>query len=216
MPSKAYGVFQKNIKQVDKMLEAYEDKKEPTRGRKHLDHYTRAALLFLCSAWEVYIEQIALEGAEVIVNRVKFPEDLPDPIKKKLSEKVKSARHELEPIRIASNWKAYYIESVKEQTEKINTPKHGIIQELFNKYLGIKGDDLLRKVPKLRAVNEIVTSRGEIAHNVFADEYLKADLVKEYYDIILELVKGIDVFLWEYLYDIVETKKKRPWQNTYQ
>lgn len=216
MPSKAYGVFQKNIKQVDKMLEAYDDKKLPTPGRKHLDHFTRAALLFLCSAWEVYIEQIALEGAEVIANRAKYPDDLPSPVKKRLSDKVKNASHELEPIRIASNWKTYYIESVKEQTEKINTPKQGIIQELFNKYLGIKGDELLKKIPKLKLVNGIVTSRGEIAHNVFAEDYLKADLVKEYYDIILELVKGIDIFLWDYLYDVVGTKKKRPWQNTYQ
>ena len=95
MPSKAYSNFKKNIKQVDKLLEAYEAAKEPTRGRKHLDHFTRAALIFLCSSWEVYIEEIGRESVNKVISVIDNPRNLPIIVQKTLSKKVKEKKNEL-------------------------------------------------------------------------------------------------------------------------
>ena len=49
MPSKAYMRFQKNSVQVEKFKEAYEEAlhKDRRRGKRSLDHFTRAAIMFL-------------------------------------------------------------------------------------------------------------------------------------------------------------------------
>ncbi len=93
MPSKAYYNFTKNIKQVDKLLEAYDTINPHTRGRKYLDHFTRAALIFLCSSWEVYVEEVSRESVDIIISRIDNPKELPKPVKQKLSGEVKNRKN---------------------------------------------------------------------------------------------------------------------------
>lgn len=211
MPSKAYSNFKKNIKQVHKLLEAYETAKEPTRGRKYLDHFTRAALIFLCSSWEVYVEEIGRESVDKVIDVIDSPQNLPLIVKKTLSKKVKEKKNELEPIIFANDWKSYYRNEINEFTKRLNTPKNQNVTEMFNKYLGMI--NVREKMRKLSDVNEIVKTRGDIAHNVFAEEYLSKNLVLEYLDTINEIVVQVELALWEYLPEI--TDGKRPWQNTY-
>ena len=47
MPSKAYKTFQKNLNQVNKLIETYNHELERNsgRGKKSLDHLTRAGLV---------------------------------------------------------------------------------------------------------------------------------------------------------------------------
>ena len=213
MPSHAYKVFNKNVKQVDKLLEAFTAMRPSTRGRKHLDHFTRAALIFLCSSWEVYVEQISQEAGSIISNRIEMPADLPSVIKTTISLIIKNSKHDLEPILAANDWRLYYCDQIKVYTDKINTPKKDKVLELFNKYLGINGDKVNQEIPSLSKINKIVTTRGEIAHNIFADEYLKKELVSEYYGIIKTAVVEIELLLWNYIPDV--TNGKKPWQNTY-
>jgi len=213
MPSKAYKNFNKNSKQVDKLLKAFTDMREPTRGRKHLDHFTRAAIIFLCSSWEVYIEQIAIESGKIISSRIEIPSNLPIIIQKTISLAVKNSRHELEPIQLAVNWKDYYNGIIDKYVSNLNTPKNAQVTELFHKYIGIDGNVLKTKVPLLTDINKIVNTRGEIAHNIFSEDYVKGELVGQYYDTIKTLTKQIDLYLWDYITEI--TNGKRPWQNTY-
>lgn len=213
MPSKAYNVFNKNVKQVDRLIDAFTAMRAPTRGRKHLDHFTRAALIFLCSSWEVYIEQISIEVGSIIANKIQKPDNLPLIIQKNISGIIKNSKHELEPIIAANDWKIYYCNQIKAYTDKLNTPKKDKVMELFNKYLGISGDTINMEVPSLSKVNMIVKTRGEIAHNVFAEDYLKKELVMEYYEIIKKSVVEIELLFWNYIPGI--TDGRRPWQNTY-
>lgn len=214
MPSKAYGVFKTNVKQVDKLLEAYDLLKTPTRGRKHLDHLTRAALMFLCSSWEVYLEQIALEACDIISERCTSPTDLPEKVRKSLSQAIKNSKHDLEPVKFAMDWKAYYHEHTEKYTISLNTPKKGQVLEILEKYLGA---DIVRakaEIPTLTQINDIVKLRGEIAHNVYAEEYVKKATVIAHKDTIEQLVKEVEIFLWNFIPSI--TNGTRPWQNTYQ
>lgn len=213
MPSCAYNTFKTNIKQVDKLLEAFVEMRSPTRGRKHLDHFTRAALIFLCSSWEVYIEQVANEAGKIISQRCTIPSSLPPTVQKELSKIVKHSKHDLSPIQFADEWKEFYLKEILNYTSMLNTPKKHKILELFNKYLGISGDRIIRDVPTLSQINAIVETRGKIAHNVYAEQYLKKDTVVRYYDIIYRAVIEIEILLWHYIPEV--TDQKRPWRNTY-
>lgn len=213
MPSKAFGVFNRNVKQVDKLIDAYNSLKTPQRGRKYLDHLTRSALVFLCSSWEVYLEQITVECCEIIARRLNSPKDLPEQVRKSISSAIKNAKHDLEPVTFAMDWKKYYCDYAKKYIEKLNTPKKGQVLEIFEKYLGANIPQFKLDVPTLDKINDIVSLRGEIAHNIFAEEYLKVETVIADKDTIMRLVKEIEIFLWGYLPGI--TNGKRPWQNTY-
>lgn len=82
------------------------------------------------------------------------------------------------------------------------------------KYLGV---DIVRakaEIPMLSQINDIVRLRGEIAHNVYAEEYVKKSTVIAHKETIDQLVKEMEIFLWNVIPDI--TNGARPWQNTYQ
>ena len=132
---------------------------------------------------------------------------------KSISSAIKNAKHDLEPVTFAMDWKKYYCNYAKKYIEKLNTPKKGQVLEIFEKYLGANIPQFKQDVPTLDKINDIVSLRGEIAHNVFAEEYLKVETVIADKDIIMKLVKEIEIFLWGYLPGI--TNGKRPWQNTY-
>ena len=213
MPSKAYGTFKSNMKQVNKLLDAFVKMRDPKPGRKHLDHFTRAALIFLCSAWEVYIEQIAEETGNILSEKAETPLNMPIPVQKMLASSVKSSKHDLSPVIFADNWKTYYKERITDYTNALNTPKKDKVLELLNKYIGISGERISSDVPSLNKVNKIVSVRGNIAHNIYAEEYLKRETVDGYYTTICLLVKEIELLLYSYLPEV--TDGKRPWQNTY-
>lgn len=210
MPSNAYNEFWKNHRQVDKFLEAYDFHNANKKGRKSLDHFTRAALVFLCSAFEVYIEQITIEVSKIVIKSRKTPGELPKKIQKKISNYVKNNKDENEPIYFANDWKQYYQDLVKTQTKSLNTPKQNKITELFEHYLGIDAKIVNDKV-MLSEIDEIIALRGEIAHNVVAKQYLKKQSVIEHNDIICKVVKDIDRLFYD---ELADDLGKRPWQNT--
>lgn len=199
MPSKSYYGFRKNAKQVDRLLDAYCNALSPTRGRKHLDHFTRSALLFLCAAWEVYIEQVAIECVKIISAKISSPIDLPKEVKKNLSSAVKSDKHDLSPMQFAHNWKEYYSKQVLIYIDGLNTPKKKHVLDIFQHYLGIPQNTMLAQVPTLNKVDDIVKTRGDIAHNVFVEEYLRKETVDSYYATISRAVTEIEILLWNYL-----------------
>jgi len=212
MPSKAFTTFLKNLKQVDKLLETYDVMLIPTKGKKSLDHFTRAALIFLCSSWEVYIEQVAKNAGEILSNKCRTPNDLPTTVQKTIASIVKTSKHNLSPIEFASDWKNFYKQQINIYTSKLNTPKKDKVTELLNKYIGISGERIHNDVPCLSEINKIVSDRGSIAHNVYAQEYLKKEIVSNYYQTINILVKQIECLLWNYLAEA--TDGNRPWQMT--
>lgn len=215
MPSKSYWNYKKNVEQVERLLQAYETEKtsSPNRGRRGLDHFTRSALMFLCSSWEVYIEEVAVECACIIAVRSKSCADLPVPVKKQLSKIVKQAKNEIEVIEFASDWREYYISKVKKYTDGINTPKKDKVLELFHKYVGIEGNKILYKVRLLPSINQIVTERGEIAHKVFSNKYLKGYTIQGYVDIVNQTVLDMELMLHDIIPDL--TDGRRPWRKTY-
>ncbi|MBE5980346.1 MAG: hypothetical protein E7249_14600 [Paenibacillaceae bacterium] len=214
MPSKAYSTFTKNVQQVDRLLEAYDLLQGPKRGKRKLDHLTRAALMFLCSSWEVYIEQVANESGEKIAKNINEIKKLPKKIKKTIAKQINKNKNDEEAILFIDSWREYYLGMLDMKTKGLNTPKQAQVTELFEDYLGINKDLIDSSILMISEIDEIIVTRGEVAHNVFAERYLKKNVVDKYYDIIKMAVRDVDVMLYNYIPSVVD-KGKKPWNNTY-
>ena len=125
MPSKAYKTFQKNLNQVNKLIETYNHELERNsgRGKKSLDHLTRAGLIFLCSSFEVYVESVTYETGNFITRKIYQPKKLPMEAKKTISDAVKKEKNDISPILFYDDWKEYYRKLIYYDIKKLNTDK---------------------------------------------------------------------------------------------
>ena len=169
MPSKALNKFQrKMLNDVDRMIEAHEYIQDGQPGNLGLTHLTRAGVLFLCVAWELYIEELALEAVDTITNLAESPKDLPLEVQKALSEHVvkyvKSGQGHLKPLELAGKgWKKVYKDMGKGWVGRLNSPNSKNIDKGFEYLLDLKG--LSSKWNgKAKAINNFVSVRGDIAH----------------------------------------------------
>lgn len=200
MPSNAYGKFLKNFEQVNKMRQAYEDElhRNPRRGKRSLDHFTRAAVMFLCSSFEVYYEMVLEESCRIVARELNHPSELPKQVKKTLVNHIRTAstKNELEAIAFADNWKRYYINLVIEDMGRLNTPKMTNIKKYVSKYIGFNDIFDISTYP-FAGVDDIISERGEIAHKVFGSSYVNESILVEYSDTMKDAVKEIDTILYK-------------------
>lgn len=214
MPSAAYTTFLKNLSQVDRLLETYdrELRANSGRGKKKLDHLTRAGLVFLCSSFEVYVESVVQESGRKVVSSIRTPSKFPDEVKAKIADAVKKEKNELSPILFYDNWRKYYTDMIDKETSRLNTPKMGKIKGLFLDYFGIENDVFDEESFPFSSIDNIISERGDVAHNLFSEKYFKRVKLVEYMDTMKEAVKQMDIILYDKLPNIIN---KKPWQNTY-
>ena len=214
MPSKSYTTFQKNLNQVSRLIETYDHELEriSKKGKKSLDHLTRAGLIFLCSSFEVYVESVTKETGKFITNKINQPKGLPMEVKKTISEAVKKEKNELSPILFYDDWKMYYNNLIVYDTRYLNTPKVKNIRQLFKNYFGIAENEIDDTIFPFKSLDDIVSERGAVAHNLYSAEYLKKNKLLEYTDTIKTCVLELDKLLYD---KIPEITRLKPWNNTY-
>lgn len=213
MPSKAYTNFQKNIVQVNRLIETYDrELRGSGRGKKSLDHLTRAGLMFLCSSFEVYVESVVKESGNILIKHLKLPGELPASTKQKVSESVKKAKHDLEPIIFYDDWKKYFTDMIYYDTKSLNTPKLDNIKDLLYNYFGIAKNDIDGSTFPFSGLNDIISVRGEVAHNIYTVKYLTKTKLVEYNDTIKSCVLELDKLFYKRLPSVI---KRKPWNDTY-
>lgn len=195
------------------MQQAYEEElhKNPRRGRRSIDHFTRAAVMFLCSSFEVYYEMVLEESCKIISKKLNHPGELPKQVRKTIAKHIVSSKNELEVIVFADNWKKYYLDLVKDDIGRLNTPKMNNIKEYVSKYIGFNNIFDESTYP-FAGVDDIIVERGEIAHKVYGSSYVNESKLVEYSDTIRDAVKEIDLILYN---EIPKITRKKPWNNTY-
>ena len=90
-----FNTFRYNLVEVNRLIESHEALKGTTQGKKGLGHIIQSAVVMLCAAWEMYVEHVALEGADHLTDRVHAPDKLPLPVQKELAKVVRDSQHEL-------------------------------------------------------------------------------------------------------------------------
>ncbi len=161
MPSSAFSNFDSNLQDTDRMIDTFRAIKTQGAGKGHL---TRGAVVLLCAAWELYVEQLLQKAAEIYSQRHDSPSSLPLPVQETINRSVKNDKHNLKPLQLAGDgWKTVYCSHIEERTENLNTPKSSVIAPLFNDFLGIANITLAWSQGAL-PLDDFITVRGDIAH----------------------------------------------------
>ncbi|MEK4091711.1 HEPN domain-containing protein [Viridibacillus sp. FSL H8-0110] len=211
MPSTAYKTFNNyNLKDIERLLDNHETVKGTGKGKRALDHITRSTILLLVASWELYIEEVVIESVEILIEKLDNPINLPNAVKKSISNYVKNDKNELAAFKLAGEgWKNIYRELIVAETDRLNTPKKDPINILFNRYLGLVN---VSQYWKTNSLNTIVTHRGQIAHRVKSINYVTVNEVELYIEEIKQHVIETDKILCSYLKRITT---HTPWYITY-
>lgn len=216
MPTKAYGNFQKNLDTVNRLQKTYDQVRigRNSKGKAAFDHITRSAIIFLASAFEVYIEDVAQEGCTQHIALAGEAKRLPHDVKDTISKHVRNEKNGMPPIELCDQgWKEVYKTLVRKEVERFNTPKKRQIIELFQSKIGIREDDI-SSIPGIDKLDEVITFRGEIAHRVKASQYVTIDKVREDVEIIMSIVVELDKMILDYFKNCYP-EARIPWNNTY-
>ncbi|GAA6199515.1 MAE_28990/MAE_18760 family HEPN-like nuclease [Aquicoccus sp. SU-CL01552] len=214
MPSNSRKLFKsKLLPDVGALLESHRVLNPTGRGRRALGHITRSGVVMLCAAWELYIEEVAKEAADHIAARARTPDDLPLRLRQKISRVVRNHKNEVAPLLLCGDgWRNVYKNRVKQLSENLNTPKFGNIDELFSKCLDLSGVNLSWRHDK-SDLNAFVSIRGEIAHRGADARYVKVKDLREYKNVIDDLVKDTDDAISAHIRDITSVGTL-PWRRT--
>lgn len=201
------------MKDVIRIIESHATLSNGRRGKKGLGHLTRGGVLLLCAAWELYLEEVLSEAVIFACDRASAPEDLPKDVRKSIAKYVVGSQHELKALAMAGDgWKAVYQEAAKIKIDSVNTPKPGIINPIFQKFLGVAQISSCWHHGE-QAVKDFVTARGDIAHRGGDAGYVTiVKLRDDYKPRIMRTALDTDNYLSQHLLDIFPGGQ-RPWNR---
>ena len=213
MPSAAFQAFRYNIVDVDRLIESHESLHGGTVGKKGLGHITRSGIVMLCASWELYLEMLSVEVAVHLSNECISPDLLPNKVQHVLAKMAKDSKHELKPLEFAGDgWKQVLKNHAEDLCRGINTPKAGVINELFHRVTGLENISDSWSHGKEK-IDKFVSVRGDIAHTGRHADYIKIGELSEYRAIIDLSAVETDNALATYLRSI-SPKKIKPWKVT--
>lgn len=139
---------------------------------------------------------------------------LPHDVRSALCEYTKKDKTPYSPIDLCDEgWRRVYKEMVKEETDKLNTPKVANIKNLFSKYVGLSQADIDR-IANMSQLDAFISFRGEITHRVKAKKYVNIEDVYSHKTLVEGLVLDIDKMILSY-FRTTYPDQKGHWRNTY-
>ena len=213
MPSSALLKFEAHmLVDVDRTIQSHGQLNHDGMGRRGLGHITRGGVLMLCAAWELYLEELAVECCRIFVDRLNSPDQLPLPVQKEISKVVRDSKHELKPLELAGDgWVTIFQNHVGQSVSNLNTPKSNNLDPLFKRLLGV--DEISSFWSEGKAeVNAFVSARGDIAHRGRDVGYVTINKLHEYRALIVKSVIDTDNSMADYIRDIMP-ENRSPWRR---
>ena len=213
MPSRSKALFtNKLLPGVRKLIQSHNELNPPGRGRRHLTHLTHGGVLVLCAAWELYVEEVAVEAAGFLVGPADSPDFLPDQIKGKIARVAKNDKHAHGALKLCGvGWKDVYLGAVRSDCDALNSPKFGNVSSIFSDWLSLDPEQIrLAWGDDVERINEFVVLRGEIAHRGADARYVRRDELIDLVDLVERTVISMDNLLARYLRTI-SFDQRRPW-----
>lgn len=200
MASKARQAFDRNVKDVERLLEIHADVGGDAKGRRFgLEVLNKSAIVLITAVWEAYCEDVAAEGINHLVAHVASGIDLPKELKKKIAAEIKADLNELAMWDLADGgWKtrvqARLAAMTKDRNKKLNTPKSAQIDELFAAAIGLPNVSTSWHWKKMsvsqakKKLDDFVSLRGAIAHRGAAASRVSKAQVTDYLQHVTSLV----------------------------
>lgn len=213
MPSRSRVLFRdKLLPDVQSIDDTHRQVNPDGHGRRKLGHLTRSGVVMFCAAWELYIEEVLVEATEALLKDADTPDFLPNQIKGRLCQFVKNDKHAFAALNLCGlGWKQTLIDAVKADTDRLNTPKFGNIEELFKTWLALDALDANWRHTR-EQLNEFVTLRGEVSHRGADARYVRITELREYKNMIDDLVIDTDRTINDHVQQISSNGRK-PWRR---
>ena len=199
MPSKARKAFDKNVEDVERLLDIHESLGGTAKGRRYqLEVLNKSAIVLITAFWEAYCEDMAAEALNHLVAHVPDATKLPKKLKKRLATEIKQEKNELAMWDLADDgWQVKVKDRLKalttERNRKLNTPKSTQIDELFDTAIGLPAvsESWNWKRTTVQAakkkLDKYVTLRGSLAHRGTGNTTCLKKDVKEYFELVKRL-----------------------------
>lgn len=170
--------FDENKLDVDQLWVIHEDFSGAGAGRKRdVEVLNRTAMVFITACWESYVEDIAKESFEFMLNNVSKADHIPIKVRNLATKSIFDQKDPTRVWGIADNgWRALLTghkdEAIAKWLGNFNTPKCAQVESLFDELLGIKNISSgwhWQRMTNVRAkekLDEYVTIRGNIAHRI--------------------------------------------------
>lgn len=192
MPSKARTAFDKNIEDINKLLDLHAAEGGDQPGRRYgLEVLNKSAIVLITSFWESYCEDIAEEALEVIVQHAPNADALPKEIKKVIAKALKEDKNDLAVWAISDDkWRDVlrnnFVALKTERNKTFATPKSFNVNALFESALGLSNMSSnwkwtrMTTIQATKKLNDFVSMRGDIAHRGSSTSTVKKSEVVAY------------------------------------
>lgn len=170
--------FIKNQEDIQQLWAIHEEYAGEGRGRKHgVEVLNRSAIVFVTAIWESFVEDLAQEAFEFLIDNAPNSDFIPQKIKNFIATSVLTQKDPSRVWEVADlRWKrvliAHKVTVLEKWLGNFNTPKTEPVKSLFEQLLGMpnisstwrwKGMSSRKAEDKL---DQFITMRGDIAHRL--------------------------------------------------
>ena len=170
MPSKAYNRFTANLKYVNRILGTRKGFSLPSRRElSRLNYINRSALITLCASWEQYIEDVALNSVDVLLQCTDDPLDLPPLVQKAIGTYIKNLPSDLKRLKSATtDLKSTYDTCIKQAVRNFHSPTckktNTLLQQSSRVTYKVFSDP--KSCEYCKDLDGIIKTRNKMAHRV--------------------------------------------------
>lgn len=214
--------WRKNIAEVDRLLEIHKQLSGNGPGRRRdVQVLNKSALVMLLACWEAYVEDLAKNAFNLMLDHASSPSVFPDFVLAIAGKEIKNGGAADLWSLAGDGWK----DSLKKHREKIldkyvvkgnfNTPSADNIDKLFSELIGLTSVSREWYWPKMQntvalaKLQTLIERRGEIAHRVESSEAVLKKDIEMYRNLISRLCVITHNRTLALIYARV---KKRPWR----
>lgn len=175
--SEAHKGFTQDKADIERLWEIHAEIAGSGPGFKNnVEVLNRSAILLITACWEVYVEDVATEAFNFMLENAPSIEKFPEEVRRKVSGQILRRKDEkLEIWNLAgTGWQQelrdYYKGIMEKRSDLLNTPKSEGVSNLFKSLLDLdnvcqfwkwRGMSSAQACAKL---DEYITVRGDIAH----------------------------------------------------
>jgi hypothetical protein len=169
-----------NTDEVDRLMTIHEVFTEGAPGKPpNLEVIHKSAVVLVIACWEAYVEDLAKNAYEALMNAASTPRVFPYRVLTLASKRLSQDPDGRKVWQLAGEgWRdvlaAHRNEILERFIGRLNTPRPRQVDELFEQLLGLKGLSANWKWKKManptciKKLDDLITLRGEIAHRVSA------------------------------------------------
>lgn len=160
------------------------------RGRpRNFEVLHKGAIVLLIACWEAFIEDLATNGFEALLEGAESASDLPVKVRTLASKSLREDPDERTVWKLAGDgWRTVLVDHralvFERYIGRLNTPRPAQVDGLFENLVGLKALSSnwkwkhMANKPALARLEQLISMRGEISHRVSASRSVrKSDVV---------------------------------------